>query len=373
MTARDDSTAIALPASPEHLPGKEDKARPGATSGAQFLTTPQKAALIIAVLGPESAGPIIERIEDKHLRAFARAYAHLQTVPKGAIEGVVKEFVGRLSKNDEEIKGGYEETRELLSQFIGSDDIIRLMDDIDIPGGESIWERLERAPDAALAEYLGKQSPQLIAVVLSKLNAEQASRLLDLLDTELARDTILRLSKPIQIKREALQVLSDTIERDFLNPLRQETRTRNPGEMIGAMMNNITSEKREELLTFISSKTPDIMRDVKKSMLTFQDIPERVPGKAISLVIKEMELSDFLQAAKFGKQNAPSSVEYIFSNISQRMAQQYEEEMETLKKIPVKNAERAQAAFMAIVRKLVAAGEIELMDIPSDEDEDLSE
>ncbi len=326
------------------------------------LTTAQKAALIIAALGPEAAGPIIERIEDKHLRSFARAYAHLQSIPKEVLQGVVQEFVGHLGTDNNDIKGGYEETRELLSQFIGSDDITRLMDDIDVPGGQTVWEKLERTPDDAFAKYLEKQSPQLVAVVLSKISTEQASRILDLFDEGLSRQVILRLSKPIQAKREALKVLSDTLDRDFLSPLRRSVKTRDPGEMIGAMMNNIGSEKRESLLGFISDSVPSILTGVRKSMLTFQDIPDRVPGNAISMVIKELETADFLQAVKFGKQNAPSSVEFIFKNISQRMAKQYEEQLEDLKKVSIEDAEKAQAMFMVAVRKLANAGDITLID-----------
>lgn len=370
MTANQLPKAIALPSSE----GAADLETPSLAGGSlgvgrQGLSAPQKAALIIALLGPETAGPIIEKIEDKHLRAFARAYAHLQTVPKAMLQGVVEEFINKLSKKDDEIKGGYEETRELLSQFISSDDIIRLMDDIDAPGSQTVWEKLERAPDEAFARYLSSQSPQLVAVVLSKMNTEQASRILNLMDAEIAKDAIVRLSKPLKVSREALSVLSDTIERDFLLPMRQSSLTRNPGEMIGAMMNNVNSDKRETLLSFISSTVPDILRDVKKSMLTFQDIPTRVPTKAITLVIKEMDTTDFLQAAKFGKQNAPSSVEFIFKNISQRMAKQYEEQMQELKAISVEEAEKAQAIFMTIVRKLVAAGEFELIEVVDESDD----
>ncbi len=335
------------------------------------LTAPQKAALVIAALGPESAGPIIERVDDKHLRAFARAYSHLQTVPQAALRIVVEEFVGRLSTEEgDDIKGGAEETREFLSQFIGSDDIVRLMDGINLPGAGSVWEKLDRASDEGLATYLENQNPQVSAVVLSKINTEKASRILDILEEDAAKKIITRLAKAMQIKPDVLQVLSDTIERDFLTVQTDEPESRNPGEMIGAMMNNIMSEKRENLMSFIADNVPDILSDVRKALLTFQDIPERVPAKAVPMAVKEIDLNVFLQAAKFGRQNAPSSVDFIFENISQRMRKQYEEEMESLKPVPVKEAEAAQAAFMTIVRKLAASGDIELNDIEIEEDED---
>ena len=360
------------------LPSPQSGAAPAQAGGGRvqrnlspnMLTTPQKAALIIAALGPESAGPIIERVEDKHLRAFARAYAHLHTIPKAALKVVAEEFVGRLSTNDDDIKGGYEETRELLSQFIGSDDITRLMDGLSVPGGESVWEKLDRATDESLAGYLKDQNPQIVAVVLSKINTEKASRILDIFEDEIAMKIIARLAKPMDVKPEVLQVLMKTIERDFLTAQKNASQGRNPGEMIGAMMNNVMSEKRDKLMEYISSEAPEILADVRKSLLTFQDIPERVPPNAISMVVKEIDLDLFLHAVKFGKQNAPSSVDFIFSNISQRMRQQYEEQMEKMKTLPVKEAEAAQATFMTAVRKLVAAGEIELIEIVEEEDEE---
>ncbi|MEM8935794.1 MAG: hypothetical protein AAGC77_05250 [Pseudomonadota bacterium] len=97
------------------------------------LTDPQKAALIIAALGPESAAPIVERISDSHLKAFARAYAHLATIPREQLLLVIKEFAGKFDSGSEEITGGFEQTRELLAQFRSQDEIARLMDDIDAP------------------------------------------------------------------------------------------------------------------------------------------------------------------------------------------------------------------------------------------------
>ncbi len=335
------------------------------------LTPAQKAALVIAALGPDAAGPIIERIEDKHLKAFARAYAHLQTVPKAALKVVVEEFVGRLgTEESEEIKGGVESTQELLRQFIDQDDVVRVMDGINVPGSESVWDKLDRADDNGLAEYLSAQNPQLVAVVLSKINTEKASRILDIFEDDVAQQIVARLAKPMEISPEVLKVLSQTIERDYLAPLRAApAKGHNPGEMIGSMMNNVMSEKRDKLLSYISDTVPDIMADVKKSLLTYQDIPERVPPNAITLVIKEIDVDLFLQGVRLGQKNAPQSVDFIFSNISQRMRQQYEEQMETLKPMSAKDAEAAQATFMTIVRKLVATGEIELNDIETEDEE----
>lgn len=328
------------------------------------LTASQKAALVLAALGPDLAGPIIERIDEKHLRAFARAYAQMQKIPQSALKAVAQEFVGNLSKEDSGfIEGGFDATRDLLGNFLDSDNMMRLMDEIDAPGAQSVWEKMERIPDDKLLDYISTQNPQLVAVILSRINIETASRLLDLMEAELAGDVVLRLTKPMDVKPHILRILEDTIERDFLAPMRKVVEKEKPGEMVGAMMNNVASKKRETLLGVLTAQAPDVMTDVRKSMLTFDDLATRAPANAMPMVIKELEEDVFLKATKYGRENAPECVEFIFANISQRMAQQYKEQMEEMKEFSPEEGEAAQAAFMSILRKLVKQGEVELNEI----------
>ena len=122
-----------------------------------------------------------------------------------------------------------------------------------------------------------------------------------------------------------------------------------------------------QMLEFIAAESPEVLNDVKAFILTFKDIPERVPANAIAKVVREVEVDVFLKAAKYGKQNAPEAVEFIFKNISQRMGQQYEEQMGEMKPFTLAEAEAAQAQIMTALRRLVAAGEFELNKIDTGE------
>lgn len=333
----------------------------------------QKAALVIAALGADAAGPIIERISDKHLRAFTKAYANLQAMPKAALQDVAKEFIAGLTRDDDMIRGGREETRALLSQFLDENGVNRAMGESEETSGGDFWAKLDAAEDEALATYLAQQKPQLAAVILTRIDPEKASRVLDQFETSVAGQILLRLSKPLKVNDAAMKILCETIEREFLTQEETSGAAYDPGDLIGSMMNNIMSDKREELLKFIGESAPDILHSVKKSMLTFQDVAVRVPPKAIPLAVKAMELELFLQAVKYGATNAPESVEFIMGNISQRMATQYKEQMEELKPVTPKEAEAAQAAFMSVIRKLAAAGEVTLVEPAPEETADAEE
>ncbi|MEZ5928750.1 MAG: FliG C-terminal domain-containing protein [Parvularculaceae bacterium] len=329
--------------------------------GRAFFSGPQKAALIIAALGPEAAGPIIERIGDKHLKSFAEAYARLKNVPRKDLISVASEFLAQVTGDDDSgVKGGFEQARNLVSHFKGDENATKLFDTIDAPGGRSVWEKLETIDDEAIAGYLGKQNAQTVAVVLSKLDLDKASAVLAKLPNEIAQTVVTRLSKPSPVRREALDALASSIETEFLNPMRKAATAAKPGEMIGAMLNNMSEEKRAGLLAFIEQSSPDILADVKSAILTFADIPTRVPVKAVPQITREIDVPTLLKAVKYGRQNAPETVEFLFANISQRLVQQYEEQMKDMKPVPMAEAEAAQAEIMVAVRKLVAEGVFEL-------------
>jgi flagellar motor switch protein FliG len=325
------------------------------------FSAPQKAALIIAALGPEAAGPIIERIGDQHLRAFARAFGRLDRVPRAELVAVIEEFVGNLRSADGEVKGGYEGASALLAHFKSEDAAARLLDEAEVPGGRTVWQKLETVKDEAIAGYLSNLHPQAAAVVLSRLDVDKASAVLANLDGEISQELVARLARGVNVRREALRVLGDAVERDFLAPMRNASRARRPGETVGAMMNNMSAEKRDKLLGFIQTKAPEIYEEVKAQILTFQDLPSRVPPQAVPAIVRGVEADQFLKAVKLGRQNAPETVEFIFANISQRMGQQYQEQIDALSQVTAAEAEAAQGAMMTAVRRLVAAGEFQLI------------
>jgi flagellar motor switch protein FliG len=345
-------------------------ARRGAQAG---YSARQKAAMIIAALGPDAAGPVIEKVGDQHLKTFAETFARLSSIPRHELQAVVAEFLAHFDGADHALKGSFEDAQNLIAHFKGEDPTRRLLEDVSAPGGRTVWQRLDSVTDSALAAYLETLHVQVIAVVLSRLSPDKASSTLAKLKSDIAKRVIKRLAAPMPVRKEALRVLADTIEREFLLPSKKAGNVKKPGEMIGALMNNLPAERRDELLAFIESDAPEILDDVRSVILTFQDIPTRVPPNAIPMLVREVEADVFLKAVKYGKQNAPQAVEYIFKNISQRMGQQYEEQMASMKQVTVMDAEAAQTQLMAGLRRLVASGEVSLIEIASEGDEALQE
>ncbi|MEM6413882.1 MAG: FliG C-terminal domain-containing protein [Pseudomonadota bacterium] len=334
------------------------------------LSSPQKAAVLIAAMGPDIAGPIVERIGDKHLRAFARAFSQLKAVQRETIDEVIDEFLEDVVRPQDEIRGGFKETQRLLSHFVASDTMTRVLDDIDAPGGKSIWEKLDEASEIDLAEYLKSQHPQVAAVVLSRVGAEMSAKVLDRFEDEFVKAVLLRMARLGQVDQRFISMISQTINKEFLKPLRKRSLSRKPSDMLSTVINYLPQDKRTDVLDFIDLEEPSLGDEIKQSLLTFQDLSTRLPANGVASVVRVADRTILLQAIKFGKQNAAKTVEFIFENLSKRMGQQIEEDIAKMKQVKLKEAEAAQNSIIDVIRQLVEAGEIELLELEKDDEEE---
>lgn len=89
-------------------------------------------------------------------------------------------------------------------------------------------------------------------------------------------------------------------------------------------------------------------------MFTFEDIL-KLDNTAIREILKEVDKQTLMMALK----GAPEELKQKFlSNMSQRAAQAFEEEMQFLGPVKVKEVEAAQRKIVEIVQKLAEEGKI---------------
>ena len=339
------------------------------------LTSAQKAAVIIALLGPEKAGPVMELIEDRHLRSFVKSYEKMASIPREVLLAAVADFVTELKQSLGSLKGGPKEARELAEQLLDEDRLARLFGEAVAPPAEEkdeddIWSLLAEKDASDLASYLEGQRPQVCAIVLGQLSPEKAGEVLAELPDAFGRKIVALLSDPPKIDDATLATIGAVIRQEYLNNETAEGTRENPLGAVSSILSVLPTEKREGLLEFMMEKDPDKAEKIRKGLITFEDIPDRLPRNAIPVIFREMEQDTLLKALKFGEETAPGSVEYLYSNISQRMAEQYKEQVEGLGAVSKKQGEAALSGMMSLISRLDKDGTITLIKVIEADDED---
>lgn len=343
-------------------PSELATAQPEPTTPAR-LTQAQKAAIIIGVIGADAAGPIVEQMDENMMRNFAAAMSTLKKIEPDEVHEIISEFVTELDKFSETVRGGIGRARELMQDYVAEAVLNQIMNEVDSPASNNVWKRLATTDEQALAEFLSREHPQTAAVVLSKLPAEQAAKVLGRLDAETARDMVFGLTKAASLETNVVDAIGYSVSEDFLANIRGGGSRYKPAERIGSIMNYTTGEIRQAVLGFLEQTQPELSEAVKGSMFTFQDIHERIQPRDMVAIVRNTEQEILLRALKGAEDNAPASLDFVFSSISSRMAEQLRESLGEFDKVKIREAEEAQQAILKVIRDLEAAGELKLIEI----------
>jgi len=343
-----------------------------AQAGARALTAQQRAAIVIALLGPENAGPVVEKIEDRHLKAFYQSYEGLSRIPREVLLATVADFVAELKNLSGTLKGGKTEARELTAQLFDSARSARIFGgDINAKPKADIWLRLAREQAVDLAAYLAKKRAQIIAIVLGQLPNALAGEVLAELPEELTSDVVRRLSKPVKVDEATLKALGDVMEAEYYaDDTSSDTTTDNPLATVSSILSVLPGNKRETILKFLADKEPQEAERIRQTMLTFEGLSARISRTSVPTIFRQMEPDQLLMALKLAATNAPETLEFFYANVSKRMVEQYKEQIEEMGPVKKKDAESAQAAMMSLIARLEKEGEIELIRQEAEEEGD---
>lgn len=322
------------------------------------LSFRQKAAIIISTLGPEASAVMLRSLNEEEVRVFARASTSLEDIPKDVIDHVILEFMQTLDK--EGLAMTPDKLKRILGGVMSDDQIERIFEDMDEAEGRSIWDKLSNSDVVELGNFLAREHPQTVAVVISKIKPEKAARIMMRFEDEFADEVVMRLSKVQQLQPNVLDSIRETLHEDFLRTARQSKSKRKPDELIGSIMNFMTNEKRDKFIGTIKEQSETLAIAVQRKMFTFSDIPARVDRANISTIVREIDNAVLCMALKTAEESDPETVEYFFGNMSKRLAEQLQETVDEMPKPSAKEGEDAQFAVIDLIRRLSDRGVFKL-------------
>src|SRR5436189_2965479 len=152
---------------------------------------PKRAAMLMLALGEQYGAKVWQMLDDDEIRELSIVMSSLGTIEADMVEDLLLEFVSRMSASGA-LMGNFDATERLLQQYLPKERVNGIMDEIRGPAGRNMWEKLSNVQEEVLANYLKNEYPQTIAVVMSKLTAEHAARVLGILPEEIALDGVNR-------------------------------------------------------------------------------------------------------------------------------------------------------------------------------------
>jgi len=329
---------------------------------ARALTGPERAAVLMLALGEQYGGKIWSLLDDDELRELSIVMSTLGTVDAQQVEGLLLEFVGRLSASGA-IMGNYDATERLLHQYLPPERVTGIMDEIRGPAGRNMWEKLSNVQEQVLANYLKNEYPQTVAVVLSKLRPEHAARVLGILPEELALDVVNRMLKMEAVQKEVIERVEQTLRVEFMSNLSQ-TRRRDAHEVMAEIFNNFDRQTETRFMTALEEANRESAERIKNLMFTFDDLVKLDTASAQTLM-RNID-KDKLGVALKGASEAVR--QFFLSNMSSRAAKMLIDDMQALGPVRLRDVDDAQALLVNLAKDLAAKGEIMISKNRADEE-----
>src|SRR5438552_3456418 len=316
------------------------------------LTGPQRAAVLMLSLGEQYGSKIWSMLDDDELRSLSVVMSTLGTIEAPAVEGLLLEFVSRMSASGA-IMGNYDATERLLQQYLPPERVNGIMDEIRGPAGRNMWEKLSNVQEEVLANYLKNEYPQTVAVVLSKLRPEHAARVLAILPEELSLDVVNRMLKMEAVQKEVLERVEATLRTEFMSSLSQ-TRRRDAHEVMAEIFNNFDRQTETRFMTSLEEANRESAERIKGLMFTFDDLVRLDAGSAQTLM-RQVD-KDKLGVALKGATEAVR--EFFLKNMSTRAAKMLVDDMQAMGPVRLRDVDEAQTLLVNLAKDLAAKGEI---------------
>ena len=187
------------------------------------LTGPQKAAIFMLAIGQKQSGKLFARMDDEEIKEMSQVMASLGSVSSTVIERLFVEFADQLSSAGS-LVGTFDTTERLLAQAIPPERVAQIMEEIRGPAGRTMWDKLGNVNEAVLANYLKNEYPQTVAVVLSKIKADHAARVLGMLPENFAMEVIMRMLRMESVQKDVLDHVEKTLRTEFMTNLARTAR-----------------------------------------------------------------------------------------------------------------------------------------------------
>ena len=326
------------------------------------LSGPEKAAIFMLALSDETAAALWELFDDDEIREISQIMSNLGSINASLVEKLLVEFASKLSGTGA-IVGSYESTERLLNRFLPEDRVTQVMDEIRGPAGRTMWEKLGNVNETVLASYLKNEYPQTVAVVLSKVKAEHAARVLTHLPEDFALEVIMRMLRMETVQKEILEKVEQTLRAEFMSNL-SRTNRRDAHEMMAEIFNNFDRQTEGRFLASLEERNREASERIKALMFTFEDLGKLDPG-GVQTLIRAVD-KDKLAIALKGASDTLRDL--FFSNMSERAGKLLREDMEVMGPVRLKDVDEAQMMMVNIAKDLATKGEILLSENKGDDE-----
>jgi len=320
------------------------------------LSRVDQAAILLLTLGEASAAEILKHMGPKEVQRLGTAMAQLNNIQQYEVEVVLSNFMDEVRTQTGLGMGADAYIRNMLVSALGEDKANGLIDRILLGGNTTGLDTLKWMEARSVADIIRNEHPQIQAIVLAYLDADQSAEILTYFSEKVRLDVMMRVAALDTVQPSALQELNDILEKQFSGSAGSQTKEMGGYKTAAEIVNNLDSSIGGELMDSIKEIDEDMGNQIADLMFVFENLKD-VDDRGIQTLLREVS-SDVLILALKGADDILQ--EKIFNNMSKRAAELLRDDLDAKGPVKISEVEAAQKEILTVARRLADAGEISL-------------
>ncbi len=317
------------------------------------LSAKQKAAILLVSLPPEVSASIFKEFGPEEVQAISLEISKLPTISPDVRAKVIEEF---LTTTD---IPGLREQAQLGSFPTVGVATRRAGGPLSSREGRGTRTRpldfLRNVDPRQLLALVRKEHPQTIALVLSHLQASQASAVISELPSQMQTEVARRLAEIGRIAPEVIQEVEKVLESRLYSIVEGESYGDADGkDALVEILSQSDRTTEEKIITGLTKKSPHLASDIKTKLCDFEDL-NNIDDNSLQQVLRLTDIRDLVLALKGANRDL---AERIYNCMTPEVSKALRDDVDSLGSVPWEEIKAAQQQIRNILRGLVTLGKV---------------
>ena len=320
------------------------------------LTGTQKSAILMMLIGEDEASEILRNLSPREVQHLGTAMYSVQGLDQETVNLVLDEFLAIIKAQTSLGMGAGNYIRNVMVKALGEDKSQSVLSRIAPSASTRPIEILDWMDARSISELIADEHPQIIALIISYLDAGLGADVLGLLPENLQSEVIRRIATLQTVGPDALRELEQVMQKKF------KANTSLRASQVGgvdaaARIMNFTKQNMEtRIMKDIGKGDKGLMQAIQESMFVFDNLIMS-DDKSLQTLLRMVD-TDLLVLALKGADEPLQ--EKLFGCMSKRAAANIMDEMEALGPVRLTEVQSAQKEIINVARRLSDEGTIVL-------------
>jgi len=320
----------------------------------KHIPGPVKAAIVMVALGTEASSKVFKVLDDIDIERLSTEIARLENISQDVREAVLEEFHDLALAHQYLSQGGLDYARQVLEAAYGPQRAAEILEKVQQKIRTTGFNLLENIDPKQLINYIQKEHPQTISILLAHMDPAKAAAIVSALPQVMQVDVATRVATMESISPDTLAQIEEVLVTQMKSLFGGDVSEIGGVKAVAEILNNVDRGTEKNIIGNLERENPELATEIKKLMFVFEDAL-LLDDRSMQRLMKEVDTKELGMALKGASEELQ---EKFFRNMSSRAAEMIREDMQFMGPIRLKDVEEVQQRIVDVIRRLEEDGEI---------------